>query len=146
MNIIGFDSKTHKWNYQTKPRNKVSGLHKRAREFLTHLFPCDIIYEEVTLAGSKTLQHKKLRCDFYIPSQKLMIEAHGEQHYKFNSFHFKDRLHFGKAKTRDRNKEIWCGLNDIIYIGLPHYESNTEWTTRVQFIRTYNNTTETDRM
>ena len=132
MKVLGLDGKLHNWNCKTKKRPKSSKLHLKARDILKTIFPFESIYEEVFLPGTVTLNHKGLRCDFYIPHQKLVVEVHGKQHFVFNSFHYANKLHFGKAQTRDRDKEIWCNINDIIYIGLPYNESEQQWVERIR--------------
>ena len=79
----------------------------------------DRILEEVTLPGTKTIRSKCLRADFYIPNRNLIVEVHGEQHFRFNAFHFDDKLAFFRAQARDRNKADWCKLNEIRFQGNP---------------------------
>lgn len=128
MKVIGLDGKEYKWNYQSKKRGNASKLHQKARVLLHELFPFEVIHEEVFLPGTKTPKHKGLYGDFYIHSNKLLIEVHGEQHFKFNRFHYDNKLYFGKAKNRDNDKEVWCSINNIMYIGLKYNESDEQWT------------------
>lgn len=131
MKIKGLDNKEHLWSLSDKQRGKVSQHHQRARELLQSLFPLDKVYEEQMLPGSKTGQFGLLCADFYIHSRKLMFEVQGEQHFEYNSFFYKSKLDFLKAKKRDADKKEWCELNGIILIELPYNESNEQWTARI---------------
>tara|TARA_R110000744_G_scaffold3161_1_gene12261 strand:+ start:3967 stop:4380 length:414 start_codon:yes stop_codon:yes gene_type:complete len=132
MDIFGLDGKAYKWNpsrsqASVSEKNR-SSLHKKARILLKDLFTYDRILEEVTLPGTKTASRKSiLYADFYIPNRDLVIEVHGEQHFKFNSFFYKDKLSFFKAKARDNDKRAWCKLNRITMIELNYNESEGEW-------------------
>ena len=67
------------------------------------------ILEEVTLPGTKTSSRRTLLyADLYIPNRDLIVEVHGEQHFKFNSFFHKDKMAFFKAQARDKDKRAWC--------------------------------------
>jgi hypothetical protein len=131
MKILGLDGKYHKWNHACKRKVKSSKLHVAARELLHIIFPLCFIAEEVYLPGTKINRHKTLYADFYIHSERLLIEVHGEQHYKYNSFHYSDKLVFYKAQGRDHDKQRWCAVNDITYLELPHYESIEQWRKRI---------------
>jgi hypothetical protein len=56
----------------------------------------------------------KLRVDFYIPTQEIVIEYNGEQHYKPNEF-FGGEKGFKESMKRDKLKEIYCKKNNIIF-------------------------------
>lgn len=134
MIVIGIDGKEYRWNISkfAKESKKCSQYHKKARELLKNLFPFDIIYEEVTLPGTKNERFtKSLIADFYIHTESLMIEVQGKQHYKFNSFFYKNKLEFFKAQARDRVKQHWCDINDIYLIHLPYNETIIEWNQRI---------------
>ena len=136
MDIFGLDGKSYKWNpsrsqASVSEKNR-SSLHKKAKILLKNLFTYDRILEEVTLPGTKTTSRKSiLYADFYIPNRDLVIEVHGEQHFKFNSFFYKDKMAFFKAKARDTDKASWCELNSMNLIELNYNEKESEW--RVKF-------------
>jgi len=134
MKIIGLDKKEYSWNVtKYKAKENCSKLHARARIFLTKQFPYDTICEELTLPGSKCeRQIRPLYADFFIPQRKLMIEVQGEQHYKFNTHFFNNKIEFFKAQARDRIKIEWCDINDIYLVQLPYHESNKEWAMRIR--------------
>lgn len=112
MQVKGLDGKLHNWKLSGHLNNSrtVSSNHSEVRTLLKAKFPFDLILEEVYLPGSK------LFCDFYVPNYKLMIEVHGEQHYKFTPFFHKTRLDFLKGQKRDRDKEEWAISNGITFI------------------------------
>lgn len=134
MNIIGLDGKKYNWNPSANQAdsNNRSTLHIKAKNLLNELFPHDRVFEEVSLPGSKT-DHRKstLRADFFIPNRNLLIEVHGEQHHKFNSFFFKNKMAFYKAKARDMEKREWCDMNSIKLVELNYNEDIDEWRRKI---------------
>lgn len=134
MKVIGLDNKEYKWNYvKYKPKAKCSKLHLRARKLLSGEFPYDTICEELTLPGTKNeRQARPLFADFFVPQRKLMVEVQGQQHYKFNSHFFDNKIEFFKAQARDRNKQEWCEVNDLILIQLPYNETDEKWLDRIR--------------
>lgn len=134
MIIIGLDDKEYDW----KPRSSdcldnKSALHNNVKKILREVFPFDIIMEEVELVGSRDWKGKKaLTADFYIPNRKMIVEAHGEQHYSFNSFFYKNKLEFAKAKKRDSDKQEWCLKNNIEYVALSYKDKPTAWRNQIE--------------
>jgi|TARA_R110002020_G_scaffold368025_3_gene579907 hypothetical protein len=135
MRIKGLDGREYRWNptaAQAKAQSR-SSLHTKAKELLDNLFPYDRILEEVSLVGSKTSRRKStLRADFFIPNRNLVVEVHGEQHYKFNNFFFKDKMSFYKAKARDSEKREWCELNEIQLVEFNYNEDIDEWRSKIE--------------
>ncbi len=133
MKIVGFDGNSKKWNLTKYVPDKDDKRHRsknhlRARAILRKLFPRDRILEEVSLPGSNTQSRKSLLyADFFIPSHKLVIEVHGQQHYEFVPFYHKTKLDFYKAKARDRDKVDWCSINSIKIITLKHSDNDDGW-------------------
>src|SRR4030042_6223085 len=76
----------------------VSDPHLRARNLLRQLYPLQSILEEVPLCGTN------LRADFYLPFNKLIIEVHGQQHYKDTRYFFATKLDFIHAQHNDQIK------------------------------------------
>ena len=134
MKIIGLDGREYSWNVtKYKAREKCSQLHARAREVLTTEFPYDTICEELTLPGSKDeRQIKPLFADFFIPTRQLMVEVQGEQHYKFNSHFFDNKIAFFRAHARDRSKLECCKINKLMLVQLPYNESDEQWLERIR--------------
>lgn len=134
MKVVGLDNRTYNWSFQKcKPRKKCSKYHKRSRNLLKKEFPFDIVYEEVSMPGTKTeRQSRSLVADFWIPQRFLIIEVQGEQHYKYNSFFFKNKIEYFKAQACDRNKKEWCDKNNIKLIELPFYELDEQWLCRIR--------------
>ena len=135
MRIKGLDGREYRWNptaAQAKAQSR-SSLHTKAKELLDNLFPYDRILAEVSLVGSKTSRRKStLRADFFIPNRNLVVEVHGEQHYKFNNFFFKDKMSFYKAKARDSEKREWCELNEIQLVEFNYNEDIDEWRSKIE--------------
>ena len=138
MKAIGLDGKERSWNISKYINNKNSSrprsqYHIKARNLLRKIYPRDKILEEVSLPGSKTSRRKSiLRADLFIPNRSLIVEVHGEQHFKYNSHFFKDKMSFYKAQARDRDKSEWCVLNNIKLIELKYNEDIYEWRRKIE--------------
>lgn len=132
MKVIGFDGKHRNWALHSFTGKKnASALHVQVRKLLKELFPYDRIAEELTLPGSDKAKNGTLYADFFVPSQNLIVEAHGIQHYEFNSHFFKDEKEFQAAQRRDRIKEDWCELNDLLFVELAYKETEDEWRQKI---------------
>jgi len=107
----------------------ASGPHIRARTLLQRIFPHVKIIEEVPIQID---EKRTLKLDFFIPTLLLAIEVHGQQHYKFNSFHFKNKGNFLKAQQNDEFKKEWCNINQIRLVVLAYNESDEEWLKLIQ--------------
>ena len=133
--MTGLDGRTYQWNFcrrtvtEDQTRGK-SSPHLLVRDLLRRLFPYETRLEEVRLPGSGGLT-----ADFYLPSKKLMVEAHGRQHFEFVPYFHTDQLGFLKAHQRDLQKQNWCERNDIAYCALPDDESSSQWEYRLRHCR-----------
>jgi hypothetical protein len=121
MLIKDLDGNSHNWQLtgnmaKGKVTNK-SSLHLQARGLISSLYPTLQILEEVPISLRK---NEILYLDFYIPLKKVCCEVHGEQHYKFVSFYHNNMLNFLKSQKRDKEKQEWCEINNILYIELPY--------------------------
>lgn len=140
MKVKGINGKEYIWNLTgynvfDDDKRKRSKYHVRARNLLKEIFNSYRILEEVKLPGSTELHRKSvLYLDFYIPSIKLAVEVHGEQHYDYSPFFHKSKADFLKSKARDEDKIAWCELNDINIIVLKYSESEHEWRQRIQSV------------
>ena len=70
------------------------------------------------------------RFDFYIPTLNLVIEVHGEQHYKATTFggisKEKASFNFAKGSIRDVEKANSAKANGIAYIVFSYKEKFTQ--------------------
>lgn len=129
MKIIGLDGKLYPWN-PTSGKIVVkqsSSYHNIARRVIKNLYTCDPLLEEVSLPGTKPV----LYADFIIPLRKMIIEVHGEQHYKWILHFHPTKRDFLLAKKRDSTKKEWCLLNNFYYVELPYWENENEWRERI---------------
>lgn len=130
MRVIGFDKKIYNINFSKSAhksfRENKSAYHNKARKLISEIFPFEVVYEETTLPGSRTRATGLLYADFIIPKLSIIIEVHGEQHYKFSKFFHKTKKGFQEHKRRDFKKIEWCLLNDITMIVLP-FDKEEEW-------------------
>jgi hypothetical protein len=83
-----------------------SKLQFNCGQVLKEYFPSVLILEDFPTPEGFYL-------DFYIPSRKRAFEVQGEQHYKYNSFFYKNEKEFKNAKERDSRKREWCRKNNI---------------------------------
>lgn len=69
--------------------------------------------------------NKKLPFDFYLPKYNLVIEYHGEQHYKKMGKYFEDRAGGLEGRqNRDKIKKEFCFKEKIPYIEISYTEFN----------------------
>ena len=133
MKIRGLDGQIHNWKLhgyvvrasESRPRSK---LHLKARSILKDIFPTVQILEEVAAPITRT---EKLFFDFYINTVKLVVEVHGQQHYKFNTLFHSSAQDFANQRKRDRRKAEWCEYNNITYVELPYNEDEDQWRFRI---------------
>ena len=131
MKIKGLNGTDYNWKLVGHvplgdDEQRRSQYHLAARDLLTTLYPLDRVLEEVPLPGSNGLT-----ADFVLPSLKLIVEVHGEQHYKFVPHFHTNILGFFAGKKRDENKRLWCRINNLCLVELPHWESVDEWKRRI---------------
>ncbi len=122
MIITGFDGKEHKLSFGKFIKNssrQKSNPHKNAFFLLQEMFPGFGIYEEVTLPGSKRFTSKALYADMILPHIPMMVEVHGQQHYKHIPFFHKSKTDFFLSQKSDRDKKEWCRINNFVYVELP---------------------------
>ena len=68
------------------------------------------------------LRGGKYRFDFYLPTQKIILEFNGQGHYQMISKFFRNKTEFYKAQERDRRKISYCLANDIKIYCIPYWE------------------------
>ncbi len=127
MKIVTLDNEIVNWktgSSENLGRLTRSNLHLQARQLLHEIFPTSRILEEVPIP---VRAKQTLYADFYLPLRKLIVEIHGEQHYKFSSFFHKTRQQFVLQQRRDRDKQEWCLNNKIDIVILPYNEDLNEW-------------------
>lgn len=127
MKVKGLDNKIYNLSL-SKPDLTVakSKLHLQVRDLLYELFLRQLVYEEVYLPGSNGLY-----LDFLILHYNLAIEAHGEQHFKFNKFFYTNKMDFNRAQHRDKVKDAWCSLNGFKLVSLHYNEDVGEWKNKI---------------
>jgi len=134
MKIIDLNNEIHNWKLhgyvvKANDRRPRSKLHLAAKNLLIELFPTVQILEEVAVPITRS---ENLFFDFYVNTIKLVVEAHGQQHYKFNPLFHNSAQDFANQKKRDFRKEEWCKYNNITYVSLPHNEDIDQWKYKIQ--------------
>lgn len=123
MQVKGLDGKFYNFKLVDNSTENCSEPHSKAREIIKIVFPFVNFYEEVYLPGSDGL-----RADFFLPLEKLIVEVHGEQHYKMKAHFHGSMAGFLNSLKRDKKKKEWCEINGIKLIILP-FDRKDEWQT-----------------
>lgn len=133
MIVIGLDGREYTFvpSSNESKGTRRSKLHMRAFQVMRETYPHAQVLEEVSLPGSRLRGGKTLRADLFLPFQQIVVEVHGEQHYTFNAFHYKDKRDFLKAKARDAAKKNWCELNNFVLVEFPYNETDEQWKERL---------------
>lgn len=109
-------------------RRPRSTYHIAARDILKGLFPTSQILEEVPITIRK---HDNAFLDFFITQFRLVIEVHGQQHYKFTPMFHASSQDFIKQRKRDADIREWCAVNNFTYIELRYDEKPKEWINKI---------------
>ena len=79
---------------------------------IARLLDLELIDYEVEFVMEDSVDNKRLRFDFYIPNQNVLIEYDGEQHYRpvtFGGMTKEKALEVHeKIKSRDHRKNVWA--------------------------------------
>lgn len=70
--------------------------------------------------------NRKLLFDFFLPSQNILIEYDGVQHFKFSNSEntWNNEENFKSTKERDEIKNNWCRKNNIPLIRISYKDFN----------------------
>lgn len=127
MRVQGTDGRTYSLDLRgrevmgTDDRSR-SGPHKKVSVMLKRLYPLEPLHQEVPLPGSGGLT-----ADFFLSHQRVVVEIHGEQHFKYTPHFHRTRAGFLAALRNDARKAEWCYLNNIKLIVLKDTETEVEW-------------------
>ncbi len=92
-------------DWDGKSRSKIQ---YNAKQFLKKYWNNHIVFEEFPVAGTK------LSLDFYNANKKIAVEVQGKQHTKYVPFfHGKNKINYINQLKRDRDKLMFCELNNI---------------------------------
>jgi len=108
------------------PKTNLERLKSRphiiCRTLLKRLFPFCIAAEEVHLPGAST----SLYLDFFLPSERLGVEVHGQQHFVYCERFHGNMGGFRASLKRDSEKKRLCELNGIKLAILP-WDQEENW-------------------
>lgn len=124
LNLVTLDGHSISHKIESNILTTRSELHLKARELLQQEFPFLSILEEVYMP---VLKKKKLPFDFFIPKNNLIIEVHGEQHFKYIPFYHKTKFDYLRSKVRDNDKKEWCKLNNFRLVEFLWNENIETW-------------------
>lgn len=88
---------------------KISRPQDRIYKVMSRVFGVHNVKQEHPVGHS-------LRLDIYIPTEKIAIEYHGEQHFKYIPFFHKNKDSFLRSQYRDRLKESICSEQGICLV------------------------------
>jgi len=133
MKVKDLDFNEYKLNLKGRvvkadERRPRSTYHISARDMLKRLFPTSQILEEVPI----TIRRGEYAfLDFFITQFRLVIEVHGQQHYKFTPMFHASAQDFIKQKKRDVDIKEWCAINNLTFIELRYDERPEEWINKI---------------
>ena len=130
MKVRDLDCLQHTLNLSSflptdRPR---SDYHLKARELLKEMYPLYMVLEEVTIPIERGIN---AYLDFFIPQLRLVVEVHGEQHFKFIPHFHKTQVAFLQQKKRDRQKKEWVKLNEMRLVELNYNEDLETWKQKI---------------
>ena len=79
---------------------------------------------EKTFSDLKGKRNKNYKFDFYLTEKNILIEFHGEQHYRFVERFHKTEEQFSQAKKRDEIKEEFARNRNIPLIKISYLEKD----------------------
>jgi len=138
MKVVGLNGReynidTKKYALKHNDSRKKSKYHLQARDFLNSYFSGYSILEEVKLPGTTNpANHSALFLDFFIPSFKIGIEVHGEQHYTYCPFFHKNKAGYYRSNHRDNVKKNWCDLNKVELIIFKYSDGPEIWRNQLE--------------
>ncbi len=113
MKFKGLDGKIHivdikqsKFPLRTRRESKSNFQYKVGLQ-LRKLYPRYVVAEEFSIPGTR------FKIDFFLPALLLAIEVDGKQHGEYIPFFHNSRLNFQRSLERDKEKEMWCKINNI---------------------------------
>jgi len=131
MKVVGLNGREYNLDlkkYMNNDRKRISYYHICAGQIIREIFHGYNILEEVKLPGSTNPAKKSvLYLDFFIPSVKMGVEVHGEQHYTYIPFFHKSKVGFLRSQARDEVKVEWCKINKIDLVVLKYNDSEEHW-------------------
>lgn len=115
---------------KSNPKSSASKGHKSAVSIIKSEFPGTVIHEEVAIKISDKDKSKQF-LDLYLPFYSLVIEYHGRQHFEYVKHFHKNKRGFLKAQHRDRQKKLWCDINNLELVELFYNESEDSWREKI---------------
>lgn len=95
-------------DWEAKSRSKIQF---NTKQKLKKYWEKNLVFEEFPVVGTK------LSIDFYNASKKIAIEVQGNQHRKYTPFfHGSNKMNYLDQIRRDKQKQKFCEINDIILI------------------------------
>lgn len=104
--IAKIDIRQSRWPRKSKEDSK-SYFQWRVGQIIDDVFPDEVVLEEFSIPM------ERLFVDFFLPRKKIVIEAHGNQHFTYNKFFHGSWENFTMSKLRDKRKELWCEINNL---------------------------------
>ncbi len=116
-----------RWKNQHHINEEASLFHNKVRDLFANNQPFNTMkcYQEVPVIDLVPSYHSSLhRVDWYIETLGVVIELHGQQHYKMTNFGFDswNQAHdkFLEGKARDSMKRVALVEAGFKYIEIPY--------------------------
>ncbi len=123
----GKEYKINLGKYFNKEKVECSDLHRRVRQFLRDCFHDPQILEEIFIPSYN------LYIDMYLPLYRLACEADGRHHDEYTPFfHGANKITYAQSRGRDRKKEEFCRINDIVLVRFTEEETVEQWTAKLK--------------
>ena len=116
-----------KWNNRRRCKKCSSSVSKMEVDIINILENCNIEYIH-QYKFEDCIDKRELPFDFYLPQQRICIEADGRQHFEpvvFGNMTYSDALeNLEIVKRHDEIKNKFCKDNNIKLIRIPYWERN----------------------
>ena len=110
----------------TLRKGKCSKGQQRTATLVSYMLKGSEYEMEVTWDWLITKDYVGMYAEIYFPKHKLVVEYHGEQHYKFPNYWHKTKRAFLDGKKRDKLKKQLLEEHGIKFIEWKHSEPFTE--------------------
>jgi hypothetical protein len=110
----------------TLRKGKCSKGQQKTATILSHMLKGADYEMEITWDWLITQDLVNMYADIYFPKYKLVVEYHGEQHYKFPNYWHKTKEQYLAGRRRDKLKKDLLSNHGIKFIEWKYSEPFTE--------------------
>ena len=110
----------------TLKKGKCSKGQQKTATLISHILNGASYEMEITWDWLLTREYVNMYADIYFPKYKLVVEYHGEQHYKFPNYWHKTKQQYLDGRRRDKLKKELLAEHGINFIEWKFSEPFTE--------------------